>query len=141
MSSRMWLNKSSALICLVIVTAPVLQFCRAWQEPGQGANAWTIVTPKGSSSTVYSADIACSGGAGQANHGFTVKLTDPWDQDIVWQSTSGTSTPGDPSTWTATLTEPQGGWTSNNVAKEAFLWLYVADEEEDVGGEYPIMVQ
>jgi hypothetical protein len=101
------------------------------EAPPEGE--WTIETPSNTATPTprYLGNIGCEGLAPDGTLGFTVdiyKLQGAQQVPGSLSSTGGTSTNG---AWGATLDEPNGGWTPNNVAVWARIVLTSGGMEKD----------
>jgi len=109
---RLRLDAWDAPMIVLALGLAALGACGQWNCPN-GNNGWCIATPTNGSTYSKNSEVGCAGSAGQSNHSYVVQCVDPDDEDLVYQSTSGTSTTPPPtgqSTWSCTLTKPAPHW-------------------------------
>lgn len=121
--------KRTSLPCLFVVSVLSMAFSHGAPPPEPPPEGeWTIEDPvkaeDGIPPLLYLANIACTGFAPEGQLPFVVdvkKVIGGQAQRGIIQSVNGTSNNG---SWGATLIEPAGGWTPDNVAVDAVVTLY-----------------
>jgi|GEM_PF-4829058 len=112
-------------LSLVFITVATAQSPPGGGGGGSSANSWNIDEPDNEETFNIGSSVPCNGTAGDANHSYTISVTDEMDTNLGGADGESTDE-GMNSTWSCSAVRMSGNWPTGI----ANVWLYVAGEEE-----------